>query len=115
MGKPSVSQAIGYLTAAGLRADRGYPCAPMPHITAAAVAVNVSKAENTAVTYSAVVCVPRTQGAAVCEDKAAKVAAAWSAKGAACTWGACGFDEAMGVYAMTVCGRWEDPPVAAQE
>ena len=111
MGKPSVNQAVGYLTAKGIRAARGYPATPAPQITAPAVAVNVHKAENTAVSYGAWVCVPADLGAQGCEEVASTVATAWIGKGASCVWGECAFDEALGVYAVTVYGRWEDPPV----
>lgn len=112
---PSVIQAIRYLTAKGIRADRGYPGTPMPHITGLVVAVNIHKSNPSAVSYSAVVCVPRAMGAAACEDGGAKVAATWTAKGAVCTWGECGFDDIMDVYAITVYGRWEAPPVVPEE
>lgn len=110
MGKPSVTEAVGYLTAKGFRAARGYPNAPAPRITAPAVAVNVHKAENTAATYCALVCVPQKMGAKGCEETADAVAAAWIEQGAECSWGECRSDDTLDVFAIAVYGRWEDPP-----
>ena len=115
MGKPSVKQAVGYLTAKGLRASRGYPDTPAPRITAPAVAVNVHKAENTAVNYCALVCVPQRMGAKGCEESAAAVADVWIEQGAACSWGECEFDDILNVFTVAVYGRWEDPPPVEEE
>lgn len=112
---PTVAEVMGCLTEVGIRASRGYPNTPMPHIVTMATAVNVHKAEDAAVTYAALVCVPKHMGAAGCEDGAAKVAAVWHNSGAACTWGGCEFDDVMGAFTVTVYGRWEEPPPVEEE
>lgn len=108
MELPGITQAVGYLRQAGLRADRGYPGTGMPHLEGAAVAVNVERAEPLKLTLAATVCVPMELGAAACEDMAAQVAAAWTAEGAVCSWGGCGFDERSGLYSLQVQGVWQE-------
>lgn len=109
MGQPSVTQAVGYLTAAGIRADRGYPGKRMPHLTGPVAAVNIRQATDGKLTLTAAVCGPMTQGGAVCEDTAAKVAAAWTAAGALCSYGDCSFDGRSGLFTVTVQAVWEEP------
>ena len=110
MGKPSVTDAVGFLTAKGVRAARGYPGAPAPRITAPVVAVNVHKLENTTATYCALVCVPQSVGAKGAEETAATVASVWMEQEAECSWGECKFDDILNVFTVAVYGRWEDPP-----
>ena len=111
MGYPSVTQAVGFLTAKELRAARGYPNAPMPHIIGLAVAVVVHKSEPDAVTHKAIVCVPKRLGMEASENGASLVSSIWSQHGGACTWGEGKFDQDMDAYIMEVYGRWEYPVV----
>ena len=115
MGKPIVTEAVGFLTAKGLRAARGYPGAPAPRITAPVVAVNVHKAENTAATYCALVCAPQSMGAKGAEETAATVASVWMEQEAECSWGECKFDDTLNVFTVAVYGRWEDPPAEEED
>lgn len=115
MGKPSLTEAIGYLTAAGLRADRGYPGTVMPHLTGVAVAVNVGQAANTSVTYQAAVCCPQRLGAAACEDAAQKAVMAWEGAGAEYRYGSYDFDGHSGLHILKVLGTWSDPPPVEEE
>ena len=81
MGRPTIDQAIGFLTERSIRAAKGYPDAPIPQLRGQAVAVNVHKAEPNSVNYSAVVCVPPEAGMAGCEVIAGWVDNAWSVNG----------------------------------
>ena len=115
MGKPSVTEAVGFLTAKSLRAARGYPGASAPRVTAPVVAVNVHKAENTAATYCALVCAPQSMGAKGAEETAATVASVWMEQEAECSWGEGKFDDILNVFTVAVYGRWEDPPAEEED
>ncbi len=107
MGLPSVSDGIGYLTKAGIRAGRGYPGRLMPHISSAVVAVSLKRQEPKKKTLSAAVCGPQWLGAVACEYLAEKVSEAWTAAGAVCTYGQCRFDGQSALYILEVQGSWE--------
>lgn len=109
MGKPSLTEAVGYLTEAGLRTDRGYPGGVMPHLTGVVAAVNLRNATNTAVTYVAAICSPQRLGAAACEDAAEKAAMAWAGAGAEYRYGSYDFDGQSAMHILEVLGTWEDP------
>lgn len=115
MGKPDITEAVAFLTEGNVRAARGYPDAPVPQLKAVAVAVNVHKEEPEAVTYAAVIYSLRSIGGAGCETAARWVASLWSAKGAACSWGGCQYDEIVDAYTVTVYGRWEVTAQTAEE
>lgn len=106
---PTVSEAVGHLTAAGIRARRGYPGGRMPQITGAVAAVNVEKAGEKSLTLTAAVCGPQDKGAKVCEALAKKVAAAWTANGAMCSYGGCRFDGQSALFILEVQGTWTEP------
>ncbi len=115
MGRPGVKQTVEYLLGEGIRAQWSHLHEPMPHLTAAAVAVNLQKWDEDSATYAATVCVPKAWGPPHCEQWGARVAGAWEHNGAQCVWGDCQFDEIMGVYYMIVLGRWEEPPPVVEE
>lgn len=108
MGQMTMAQAIAKLKEAGLRAAQGYPYTRQPHITGARVAVNVQKVEPGKTVYVAAVCQRYQQGTSGCEDTAAKVAAAWTAAGAVCSYGGAQLDKKAGLYVLKVLGTWED-------
>lgn len=110
MGKPSVSEAVAFLTQRGIRADRGYPNGLIPRAIGLCYAVVVHKVEPTAVTYKTIVCAPKKLGLSNCENGASIVATVWSEHGAVCSWGNGSYDENMGMFTVCVYGRWEDPP-----
>lgn len=106
---PTVSEAVTMLTDAGIRARRGYPGGVMPQITGAVAAVNVKNAEEKSLTLTASVCGPQSKGAKACEALAAKVAAAWTAGGAVCSYGESRFDGQSALFILKVQGTWAEP------
>ena len=106
---PTVSQAVNMLTEAGIRARRGYPAEVMPQITSAVAAVNVKSAEEKSLTLTAAVCAPMSKGAKSCESLAEKVAKAWRAEGAVCSYGDCRFDSQSALFILKVQGTWTEP------
>lgn len=114
MGKPDITQVIGYLTAKKIRADRGYPSTPMPQIRGLAVAVNMYRMEPDSVIYKATICVPKKLGMAAAENGAMLISSVWKENGGECSWGSGTFSERMGFYMLELHGRWEDTPPAAE-
>ena len=110
MGLLTAEQAVEVLRAAGLRAARGYPGGRMPQIGAAAVAVNVERAEKSAVTLAARVCCPGHMGGSLCEDQAELVAEAWAAAGGVCRREACSYDSGCDLFSVRVLGTWAEKP-----
>ena len=104
----SVSNAVTLLTDAGIRARRGYPNGLMPQITGAVAAVNVKSVEEKSVTLTATVCGPMSKGAKTCESMAQKVAMAWQAGGASCSYGECKFDSQLALFILKVPGTWTE-------
>lgn len=91
MGKSIVTQVIDALTAAGIRAERGFPGQKMPALTAPGAAVSLEALDQDAgtVTVQTAVLCPAVLGGGVCEDTAVLVCRVLGALGARCVQGSC--------------------------
>lgn len=106
MGMERVNQAVAALTAAGIRARRGYPAAKMPSLGSPAAAVSVERITPKETAVAVTVYAAAQQGGAVCEDTAWEAVQALTAAGAACTMESCAFSGKTGMFSVRVLAVW---------
>lgn len=107
MGIERVNQAIAALTAAGIRAQRGYPGGKMPSLRGPAAAVCVEKITAGETALSVTVYVPAAAGGALCEDTAWEAMQVLEAAGAVCAMEGCRFDGRAGLFSVRTEAVWE--------
>lgn len=103
-----VDAVIEALTEAGLAAQKAYPGAAMPNITAAKLAVNLEKLDYRArsATVLVTVMVPVEQGGAACEAAAVRTGTAMEAMGGVVTQEECQFNAYADAYYIRVLGTF---------
>lgn len=98
----AVEQVLQALKQAGFRAARAYPGGKFPHLTEAAAAVHLHRAQEGQVTVAVDVLCPGTLGGGVCEAKAAQIFAVLGRMGGSCIQSGCRYEENAQVYRVQI-------------